>query len=173
MTAERKQARYAAGMVYAVPLTDGSFGVAQAGEPQGNFINVIYVTLFSQRYVQRPALPPALSIDAVVSLSATWRQALNRGGWLALGVAPALVRREQFPNEQFAAQGYVGAKHYDAGILAEFLSAWHGFLPWNVMHDPSYFDRLLLAGQARPGTAQVLSESERASYRRDIMKIGS
>jgi hypothetical protein len=41
-------------MVYAVPLADGSFGVAQAGEVQAPFIKVIYVALFAERGLVPP-----------------------------------------------------------------------------------------------------------------------
>jgi len=160
-------------MVYAVPLTDGSFGVAQAGEAQGEFINVIYVALFADRYTRIPDELPALKRDSAVSLVATWRQALNRGEWPALGVAREMFKKSEFPNERYARQGYVGAKTYDAGLLADFLSAFHGLLPWNVMHDPAYYDYLLRPELARPQSARILNERERDNYRREVLKIGA
>ena len=171
--AKRKQSRWKPGMVYAVPLADGSFGVAQAGEAQGPFVNVIYVALFAERYTHIPDQAPTMKRDSAVSLTATWRQALNRGEWLSLGVASEIFRKSEFPNERYADKGYVGAKNYDAGLLADFLSAFNGFLPWNVMHDPAYYDELLRPGLPRPKTARILNESDREKYRREVMKIGA
>lgn len=160
-------------MVYAVPLADGSFGVAQAGEAQGPFVNVIYVVLFAERYTHIPDQVPTMNRDSAVSLVATWRQALNRGEWISLGVASEIFRKSEFPNERYANKGYVGAENYDAGLLADFLSAFHGLLPWNVMHDPAYYDKLLRPGLPRPQTARILNESDREKYRREVMKIGA
>ena len=123
-------------MVYAVPLTDGSLGIAQAGEAQGEMLNVIYVALFSDRHSCVPDEPPPLKREDSIALVATWRQGLNRGDWLTVGHAPEVFRTPEFPNERYAKNGYVGAQHQDTGLLSNFLSAYHGLIPWNVMHDP-------------------------------------
>jgi hypothetical protein len=156
-------------MMYAVPLTDGSFGIAQAGEAM--WPNVIYVALFVDRYRETPAAPPLLKAASAVSLAATWRQALNRGEWLSLAWAAEVFKKAEFPNERFSKAGYVGAKTYDAGILADFLSAFHGLVPWNVMHDPDYYDRLLRPGVERPKAALVLDEVAREKYRRETLRV--
>lgn len=171
--AKRKQSRWKPGTVYAVPLTDGSFGIAQAGETQGPFVNVIYVALFADRYTHLPDEVPALKHDSAVSLTATWRQALNRGEWPSLGVVPEIFKKSEFPNERYRSKGYVGASNYDAGLLANFLSAFHGLLPWNVMHDPAHYDALLRPGLSRPQSVQILNERERENYRREVLKIGA
>jgi len=160
-------------MVYAVPLTDGSFGIAQAGEAQGPFVNVIYVALFADRYTHMPDKVLDLKRGSALSLTATWRQALNRGEWPSLGVAPEMFKTSEFPNERYANKGYVGAVNYDAGLLADFLSAFHGLLPWNVMHDPAYYDGLLRPGLPRPQSVRILDERERENYRREVLKIGT
>ena len=121
-------------MVYAVPLSDGSYGIAQAGDTQGEFVNVIYVAMYCHRFLDLPTSIPDLTRDYVISLSSTWRQALNRGEWLSIGVAPETFNTSEFPNEQLAKQEYVGARICDAGILSDFLSAYHGLIPWNIMH---------------------------------------
>ena len=73
--------------------------------------------------------------------------------------------------QALAANGYVGAKHYDAALLSEFLSACHGALPWNVMYDPAYFERLLTVGAARPEKAVMLGDEERTNYRREVFGV--
>lgn len=166
----RKRVRWAPGAVYAVPLTDGSYGLAQAIDAM--MVNVIYVALFAARLPAVPEVVPELRPETIVSLAATWRQDLDRGDWPYVGGAPLVVRKAAFPNERFAASGYVGAKHYDAGILADFLSAYHGLLPWNVMHVEDYYDRLLAPGVPRPDTAQLLDPAARAAYRAEHFGVG-
>jgi len=128
-------------------------------------VNVIYVALFADRSPDPLTRPASFDRERVVSLAAIWRQNLNRGDWKYLGVIPPVVQKPEFPNERFARVGYVGARHYDAGLLADFLSAYHGFLPWNVLHDEGFYDQLLAPGVARPSTAVVLGAAEREEFR--------
>ncbi len=158
-------------MVYAVPLPDGSFGVAQAVAAM--MVNVIYAALFSDRLSAPLSIGYLPRRTSAIALTATWRQALNRGEWTALGVAPLVFQKSEFPNEQFAQRGYVGAKHYDAGLLVDFLAAWHGLEPWNVMTDEDFFDKLIAPGVSRPTTAVVLSAAERDLYRRTHFDLGA
>ena len=169
--AKRKQSPWKPGMTYAVPLVDGSFGIAQAGEAMGDLVNVIYVALFADRFPALPTMPLPLDARTAIALSATWRQDLNRGKWLSLTVQPEVFRRSDFPNERFAASGYVGATHSGAGILTDFMCAYHGLVPWNVMFDPEHHDKLLRPGVNRPDQALVLSDAERQRYRREVMGI--
>ncbi len=86
--------------------------------------------------------------------------------WVTLVVTEPVVEKAVFPNERFASKGYVGAKIYDAGIVSDFIAAFHGIEPWNVMYNEEYFDELLAPGLERPATAVWLSADERAAYRK-------
>jgi len=158
-------------MIYGVPLTDGSFCFAQAVDAM--MTNVVYVALFADRVSAEPDAAPDLVGREPVSLSATWRQDLNGGTWKALDVQPLTCAKTAFPNERFAAAGYVGAKHYDSGILAEFLEAYHGLLPWNAMADENYFDKLLAPGVPRPSSAVILDAASRTAYRLEKFGVSS
>ena len=166
-----KNPRYKPGMVYAVPLSDGSFGIAQAGSAM--WPNVIYIALYADRYDELPTSTPPLSRLRAISLSATWKKDLNKGTWVPLGIREEEHKLAEFPNEAHAEQGYVGAKHCDAGILSEFLSAYHGLLPWNAMHDPNYYDQLLVRNAPRSDKLVILGEAERVAYRRDVFGVGA
>lgn len=159
------------GMIYAVPLADGSYGLAQAGEP--TIPTVIGVALFLERVGALPCELPKLNSSRLISLTSTWRKNLDNGAWFPLGVAELTPALAQHPAQALASAGYVGAKHYDAGLLSEFLSACHGVLPWNVMHDPTYYEKLLLPGSGRPEKAVLLGEEERTAYRREVFGIGA
>ncbi|SHI16002.1 hypothetical protein SAMN02745129_4515 [Ferrimonas marina] len=39
------------------------------------------------------------------------------------------------------------------------------------MHDPNYYDEILLNGAARPNSAYILSEQERTIYRKEMFGI--
>jgi hypothetical protein len=157
-----KRVRWSPGAVDAVPLSDGSFGIAQAIDAM--MVNIIYVALFSDRSSELPAVPPSLHRENIVALTATWRQHLNRGDWPYLSQVPLCVPKSAFPNERFAGAGYVGAKHSDAGLLALFLSAYHGLVPWNVMYKEDYYDGFLAPGVPRPASAIILDPAAKAEY---------
>ena len=165
-----RKARWKPGMVYAVPLEGGSFGLAQSIDAMT--VNIIYVAVFSHRLPAPPPSPPELAPIAAVALLATRRQALNRGEWLSLGLAPPAFKKRHFPNERFVSEGYVGAKIYDAGLIAEFLSAYHGLLPWNVMAEENYYEAMLKPGVS-PTKAIILSSEERLAYRRQHFGLGA
>lgn len=164
-----KRPRYKPGMVYAVPLADGTFGIAQAGAAM--WPQVIYVALYADRLESLPTAAPPLSRANAVSLAATWKKQLNRGPWIPLGVANEVATLAEFPNETHKDQGYVGAKNHDAEILAEFLSAWHGLLPWNVMFDPAYYDELLAKDAPPSDKIRILDAAERAAYRESVFGV--
>ena len=168
-TAQSRPQRYKPGMVYAIPLADGAYGLAQAGAPM--FPNVIYVALFLDRFGVLPAAPPTRDESQLISLTATWRKDLNKGEWVPLGTSELTPSLQRHPMQALAANDYVGAKHYDAALLSEFLSACHGALPWNVMYDPAYFEGLLTIGAARPEKAVMLGDEERTNYRREVFGV--
>jgi len=155
-------------MVYAVPLLDGSFCFAQAIADA--LPTVIDIAIFHTRTDHLPTAPPVLRRSDVISLSATWRQALNRGDWAALGVTDLLVDRLDMPNQKLLNAGTtVGIKHADSGVFEGLLNAWYGLEPWNVMHKENYYDEKLAPGVSRPESAVVLSSTERESHRAHLL----
>lgn len=159
-----KRSRWGPGMVYAVPLADGTFGHVQA--ISAAMANVIDIAVFSTRSSHLPSAPPNFAKAEVVSLAATWRQDLNSGRWAALGEAPLAVQSCEMPNQVVLRTGtLVGVKHSDAGLITDLLNAWHGLVPWNVMFDESYFDAMLAPGVSRPSTAVMLAPAQRAAFR--------
>jgi hypothetical protein len=144
----RKRIQWEHGDLFAVPLVDGSFGIVQAIDHW--MPHWIYTAVTDQRV---EAVPPTATVHGrgrVISLIAVSDDAFDFGAFTRVGTASALARRKDFPNERFAQSGYVGAKSYTDGIVADFLSAWHGLSPWTQYKDPEYFDKLLVSGVRRP-----------------------
>jgi hypothetical protein len=147
--ARRKRIQWDHGDLFGVPLADGSFGIVQAVDhwmPAGG----IYVAVTDQR---AESLSPVAELNPhlrVIARMAVVDNGFDFGWFPRIGPAVALARRQDFPNERFAQSDYVGAKSYTGGILADFLSAWHGMAPWTPYKDPEYFDKLLADGIGRP-----------------------
>ena len=163
MSSRFTRSRWKAGTVYALPLSDNTFGVGQAIASM--WPTLIYVALFSQHLPAIPEVLPQLLRRDVVALVATWRRDLNGGRWATVGRAEPVVEKREFPNERFAEAGYTGAKWYDSGLLCDLLSAYFSLTPWNAMHDENYWDKMLAPGISRPENAIVLSPRDRELYR--------
>ena len=166
-----KRARWEQGSVYAIPLKDGSFGVCQAIDLM--MPNVVYIAVFSYQFKELPETIPPLSRSDILSLGATWKQELNNGTWASLGKCEPVVVKSDFPNEEFAEDGYVGAVTSDAGIYSNFLAACFGLTPWNTMFDPNYWDEYLNSGSSRPSSVNILSEVARNKYRSEELGVKS
>ena len=158
-----KRVKWQYGAVFVLPLTDGSFSIGQAIDSM--MTHIVYCAFFSTRYQNLPDSLPVLDRNDVISLVAVWKRSLNIGHWPIIGVAPLVVPKQDFPNEQFRDNGYIGAKHYDEGIAEDLVSAYHGLIPWNVMFKEDYYDSMLLNGIERPQSAVVLSGEDRRKYR--------
>lgn len=167
-----KSSRWKPGMVYAVPLLDGSYCFAQAIAEA--MPTVIDVAIFRTRTEHLPIEPPDLLRSDLIAFSATWRQALNRGDWATLGVTDLVVDELDMPNQRLLKAGTtVGIKHADSGIFEGLLNAWYGLEPWNIMHNENYYDEKLAPGVTRPKTAVVLSSTERESHRARLLVTSS
>ena len=164
-----KRVRWKSGSVYAIPLTDGSFGICQAIDTM--MPNVIYIAVFSYKFDELPEEIPPLNKRDVLNLGATWKQSLNNGSWAGLGETFPIVQKSDFPNEQFAHDGYIGAKNADAGVFSKFLSACFGLIPWNTMFDPNYWEEYLNTPHKRPEGIRVLNQEKREKYRVEVMGI--
>lgn len=159
-----KRSRWEPGKIYGIPLLDGSFCFAQAIALA--LTNIVDVVIYSQRTREAPHEIPELGRGSLIAFSATWKQDLERGEWLALGVGSLLTRPEESPNQKILATGtWVGVEHSDIGLLSDLCNAWYGLIPWNVMFEEDYYDKWLAPGVARPATAKVLSSEERKRYR--------
>ena len=119
--ARRKRVKWENGAVFGVPLTDGTYGIAQAIDHW--MPHWIYVALSTKRLSLLPSDVPAVSTADIISLVAVSDNELDFGEWPFIGQTKPLVSRRKFPNERFKSKGYVGAKLYNAGLAADFLSA--------------------------------------------------
>jgi hypothetical protein len=158
-----KRSRWKAGNIYALPLVDGSFGMAQATVATPGLAGVVNVAVFDYRCPSVAQCPSTVARERVIALLGTWRAEMNGGYWALVGRAEPCVSAEEFPNLQL--KSLVGHTHHSGGVIENLVSAYHGLLPWNVNYREDYYDVLLAPGVWRPKTARVLNALELATYR--------
>jgi hypothetical protein len=153
----RKRIKWDHGDVFAVPLVDGTFGLVQAIDHW--MPRWIYTAITEGRVTTLTDADTKTEPGRLVALLAVDDDPFNFGGFPCVGRASPMVHRRDFPNEAFAHNGYVGAKSYTGGIVADFLSAWHQLAPWNAYKDAAYFDKLLISGIERPSAVLMKAGS--------------
>lgn len=86
---------------------------------------------------------------APVAIQFVTKDLFTNGSWPRVGNEEVLVSENQLPYRDAQNNGWVGAKIIGSGIIRKFLSAFYGLRSWNEMHDPYYYEKLLLSGVRR------------------------
>lgn len=160
----RKRVKWEFGDIFAVPLTDGSFGACQAAYDV--MPHVVDCAFFSLRFHTLPVQAPAVTPEDVIALLAVWKNPLKNGSWPKIGHASPVLPASSFPNQLLIQKANgVGVKHSNEPLIEGFLSAWHALQPWNTLYEEDYYDKLLAPGVVRPANAVILDARARAEWR--------
>lgn len=152
----RRRLKWSPGDLFAVPLSDGTFGLVQAIAPVEKW--AVDFALLACR-LPKPELAKMPESSDAVGVCASWRTAITGGHLAFVGHCELLIPMEACPNQQLIAAGAIGVTHVDWGLLQDFLSAYHGLFPWNLY--PAFeFDSYLLQGVVRPAKAIVLTQEQ-------------
>ena len=158
----KRRLKWSPGDLFAVPLSDGSFGFAQAVARVDTY--AVDFALLSIRSPQpEPLAPPPMRVHAV-AVQATWRNVITGAHWKFVGSTDLVIPLQACPNQRLISAGeFRGLKHSDWGLLEKFLSAYHGLFPWNLY--PAFdFDSYLLPGTERPPAAMLLTPDQVALF---------
>jgi hypothetical protein len=142
------------GRLFLIPLKADGFGIGQIVENHGKPLGA-YSCLFFSKKLSTPK--DTFSFDdlsnRLISIQFVTPDLLWNGHWDVLSIEPVFVPEEKFISRPFQQKGsYVGANVVGSGNITEFLSAWHGQKPWNMVYDPEYFDKLLLENVIKPNS---------------------
>lgn len=146
----KRKVKWVPGDVFVIPLCDGRVAIGQVLDLM--MVNQVRVALYDETFPSPEAIVLAQSCqpEHLVSLITSSREQLDYGVWKIVGNRPVLVPLPQYPNEQFRAQGWVGAKHYDAALVEDFMEAFYALRPWDNWFDPNYFDAFLISPSKKP-----------------------
>jgi hypothetical protein len=143
----KKREIWQAGVVFAIELKDRSYAVGQILQGGKDSVTCAF---FDLRFEAKPDRVIGLSKNHVIAVLKVTTNHFDRGTWDPVGTLPIVVPRENWPNERYAASGYVGAKSYTSPIAQTLMNAYFGLEPWDQYKDPSYLDSLLSSGRSRP-----------------------
>lgn len=160
----KRTLKWQPGDVFAVPLTDGSFGFVQAVAQV--MAHAIDFAVLSTRSSTPTATATASEVDAssIIAVHAAWRQAITGGYWGKVLRTKLLISPSQCPNQKLVEHSNgIGTRHSSVGLVEAYLSACHGLIPWNV-HKAHSFDDYLVQSVSRPSSAYLLSPAELAIH---------
>ena len=152
-----------AGDVFLVPLEDNSFGTGMFHKHVPRALNSHICTFFSNRFDAPPSEHELALIDLKpIATQFVTRDLLDRKTWKIVGSRKSMIRDRNLPDQPFIkAASFKGCAIIGSGIMRKFLNAYHGLLPWNMMKDDHYFDKLLLPKVLRPPSViQAPSDSD-------------
>ena len=140
------------GNLFAVPLSDGSSCLGQIVGREAQMLNSITCAFYRTRVDSAAIESPQGVPDQqdLIAVQFTTKDLLTRRIWKVLGNFPVTLPQSLFPHEDKRAQNWMGATMVGSGNIDHFLNAYFGLEPWDQMHDPEYFDSLLLLPASRP-----------------------
>lgn len=146
----KKKKEWSFGDVFLVPLKNGKYGLGQVLDLQ--MPNIVRIALFDEviNSLEEFDINQSCSISNLISLVSSSREQLDYGVWTLVGNSPIEVSKNNFPNEEFRRKNWIGAKHYDAALVEDFLNSFHALLPWDDWFNPNYLDEFLIDLSKKP-----------------------
>jgi hypothetical protein len=147
----RRRVKLQLGQILAIPLCDGSFGLAHIAAVSP----LITCAVFSVRRTQAVELPAELE------------RALDGGPVAVMMVTPNFVTDGSWPVIGQRAPSYSAhlldtkGRSATAGCLEDLLNAYHGLQPWDGMGDPRCFEKDMLPGVPVPPSVRYKRDFER------------
>lgn len=114
--------------------------------------NVVRVALFDEvvNSLEEFNIEQSCSVLNLISLVASSREQVDYDVWQLMGNKRIEIQKKNFPNEDFRRKNWVGAEHYDAALLEDFLNSFYALLPWDDWFNPNFLDDFLINISKKP-----------------------
>lgn len=147
---KKKKKEWGFGDVFLIPLKNEKYGTGQVLDLQ--MPNIVRVALFDEVVdsLEEFSIGQSCSMSNLISLVASSREQLDYGVWRLMGNKHIDIPKKLFPNEEFRYKNWIGARHYDAALLEDFLNSFYALLPWDDWFNPNYLDEFLIEKSKKP-----------------------
>lgn len=139
------------GDVFWVSIEDGTYVLGQIVEIEKEVLNSITCAFFDVK--KNSPENESLDLSTPISIQFVTKDLFNNGTWQRTTCESVLIPENELPYRDTIKEGWVGAKVIGSGIICKFLSAFYGLRAWDEMHDPNYYQNLLLPGVKCRGNA--------------------
>jgi hypothetical protein len=150
MALRRKKTKWAFGDVFLVPLNNEEYAIGQILDLQ--MPNIVRLALYSEtvKNIEGLNVDNCCSKVNMISLVASSRELLDFNIWKIVGNKRIDIPTRRFPNEKFRCLGWIGAIHYDAALIEDFLNAYHKLTAWDDWYNPNFLDEFLISLDKKP-----------------------
>jgi len=148
--AKEKKIEWKFGDVFLIPLKNEKYATGQILDLQ--MPNIVRVALYDEivEDTTKFNLQQCCNLNNLISLIASSREQIDYNVWKIVGNKLVSIPKKDFPNEEFRKKSWVGAKHYDAALIEDFMNSFYALLPWDDWFDPNYLDQFLISIDKKP-----------------------
>lgn len=158
-----KPQKWQEGDLFAIPLSDRTFGFGQVLWHQ-NKKSSVTCAIFDCRSNEIKPIRDIVQSTVISFLTVKNISDLNSGKWKVIGKHSLVMEESNVPIEHSGKPG-VGSKIYQEYILESFIEAYFAIRPWNHLpFKDSFMDTLLLQGVARPDDVIILKKEQKKLY---------
>ena len=136
------------GDVFWVPIGADAYVLGQIVEIEKAVLNSICCALFDQKSIE-PEMEN-FDLSSPFSVQFVTKDLFNAGVWERVCNSKVIIPDLLLPYREAKKNDWIGVKVIGSGIIIKFLSAYYGLRDWAEMHDPQYYQHLLLPGASRP-----------------------
>lgn len=141
--------KWQVGDVFTIRQKDGNYTICQIlDQPMPNIVSLVATDIRVAALEDCQAFD--ITPDHALSYVATDKWPLVDGEWQIVGHQEVVIPQGLWPNEKHRASEWVGSRHYDAGLLEDFLDSYYGLAPWDIWYDPNFLDEFLSHPSRKP-----------------------
>lgn len=143
--------------MFSIPLENGRYACGQIVGQEKEALNSVVCVLFETIIESNDNLATKnFCKDDVISIVFTTRDVLDNGVWQVLGNFAIVEAGQNEILRNARSQKFIGTDVVGSGNVMKFINAFHGFYPWNAMHDSKYFDKFLITSLKKPALSNLL-----------------
>ena len=136
--------------VFAIPLLNNHYAIGHVLDQR--MVNTVRIALYKGTVseLESSNIDVLLNIDQLISLIEVTREQLDYGVWKVIANVAHSIAVENYANEQYRSNKWIGSIVYDAGLAEDFINAFHGLQLWDDWYDPNYLDKFLVSSNVKP-----------------------
>jgi len=158
-----KPQKWKEGDIFAIPLSDKTFGYGQVLWHQ-NKKSSVTCAIFDRQSIEIKAKEDIVQSNVISVMTVKNLFDLNNGKWKVIGNHSLVIEKSNFPMEHSDNPG-INFKIYQESTLSDFIEAYFRIKPWNHLpFKDSFMDTLLLPGVVRPDNVIILTKEQKKLY---------
>jgi len=137
------------GDVFTVALSDGDKSLGQVIRHDKRAISCVSVALFDHK-IRGVKNNKELSMKHCISTMLVVDDLFDDLNFIKIETKKLSIPKKYYPYEKIIKKGGVGMKITNPANVVNFLEAYHGLSPWDMMADNQYFDKFLITPNKKP-----------------------